>query len=148
MRYIQSQFANGSVISKKARLAISLLSALVFLGLVFLLCWLCRAIRIVYDQKAITLHCLLIMFFMTAWRQRKYMFFMEDRTDLDDQSKINSELQFFDLTTVAAATDNFSVANKLGKGGFGTVYKFGLFYFWYVFFLFSFNFVLKLKLRS
>ncbi|RXH68439.1 hypothetical protein DVH24_030772 [Malus domestica] len=120
---MRAQFANGSVISKKARLAISLLSALVFLGLVFLLCWLCRAIRIVYDQKAITLHCLLIMFFMTAWRQRKYMFFMEDRTDLDDQSKINSELQFFDLTTVVAATDNFSVANKLGKGGFGTVYK-------------------------
>ena len=51
------------------------------------------------------------------------MFFMEDRTDLDDQRKINSELQFFDLTTVAAATDNFSVANKLGKGGFGSVYK-------------------------
>ncbi|XP_050136931.1 G-type lectin S-receptor-like serine/threonine-protein kinase At1g11410 [Malus sylvestris] len=99
-----AQFANGSVISKKARLAISLLSALVFLGLVFLLCWLVR-------RKS------------KAWRQRKYMFFMEDRTDLDDQSKINSELQFFDLTTVAAATDNFSVANKLGKGGFGTVYK-------------------------
>ncbi|KAB2627164.1 G-type lectin S-receptor-like serine/threonine-protein kinase [Pyrus ussuriensis x Pyrus communis] len=60
---------------------------------------------------------------VTLGRQRKNMFFMEDRTDLDDQSKINSELQFFDQTTVAAATDNFSVANKLGKGGFGSVYK-------------------------
>ncbi|KAB2601097.1 G-type lectin S-receptor-like serine/threonine-protein kinase [Pyrus ussuriensis x Pyrus communis] len=60
---------------------------------------------------------------VTLGRQRKYMFFMEDRTDLDDQSKINSELQFFDQTTVAAATDNFSVANKLGTGGFGSVYK-------------------------
>ncbi|XP_068322417.1 G-type lectin S-receptor-like serine/threonine-protein kinase RKS1 isoform X3 [Pyrus communis] len=99
-----AQFANGSVISKKARLGISLLSALVFLGLVFLLCWLVR-------RKS------------KAGRQRKYMFFMEERTDLDDQSKINSELQFFDRTTVAAATDNFSVANKLGKGGFGSVYK-------------------------
>ncbi|XP_009355003.2 G-type lectin S-receptor-like serine/threonine-protein kinase RKS1 isoform X1 [Pyrus x bretschneideri] len=99
-----AQFANGSVISKKARLAISLLSALAFLGLVFLLCWLVR-------RKS------------KAGRQRKNMFFMEDRTDLDDQSKINSELQFFDQTTVAAATDNFSVANKLGKGGFGSVYK-------------------------
>ncbi|XP_068322416.1 G-type lectin S-receptor-like serine/threonine-protein kinase RKS1 isoform X2 [Pyrus communis] len=98
-----AQFANGSVISKKARLGISLLSALVFLGLVFLLCWLVRR--------------------KSKGRQRKYMFFMEERTDLDDQSKINSELQFFDRTTVAAATDNFSVANKLGKGGFGSVYK-------------------------
>ncbi|CAN6552909.1 unnamed protein product [Malus baccata var. baccata] len=47
------------------------------------------------------------------------MFFMEDRTDLDDQSEINSELPFFDLKTIAAATDNFSVANKLGKGDMG-----------------------------
>ncbi|XP_048447036.1 G-type lectin S-receptor-like serine/threonine-protein kinase RKS1 isoform X2 [Pyrus x bretschneideri] len=98
-----AQFANGSVISKKARLGISLLSALVFLGLVFLLCWLVKR--------------------KSKGRQRKYMLFMEDRTDLNDQSKINSELQFFDRTTVAAATDNFSVANKLGKGGFGSVYK-------------------------
>ncbi|RXH86037.1 hypothetical protein DVH24_017090 [Malus domestica] len=40
-----AQFANGSVISKKARLAISLVSALVFLVLVFLLCWLIRRKR-------------------------------------------------------------------------------------------------------
>ncbi|XP_068324738.1 G-type lectin S-receptor-like serine/threonine-protein kinase RKS1 [Pyrus communis] len=98
-----AQFANGSLISKKAGLAISLVSAIVFLVLVFLLCWLIRRKR--------------------KGRQRKKKFFMEDRTDLDDQSEINSELPFFDLTTIAAATDNFSVANKLGKGGFGSVYK-------------------------
>ncbi|XP_050108995.1 G-type lectin S-receptor-like serine/threonine-protein kinase RKS1 isoform X11 [Malus sylvestris] len=98
-----AQFANGSVIGKKARLAISLVSALVFLVLVFLSCWLVRRKR--------------------KGRQRKNTFFMEDRTDLDDQSNINSELPFFDLTTIAAATGNFSVANKLGKGGFGSVYK-------------------------
>ncbi|KAB2601096.1 G-type lectin S-receptor-like serine/threonine-protein kinase [Pyrus ussuriensis x Pyrus communis] len=56
-------------------------------------------------------------------RQRKNMCFMEDRIDLDDQSNINSELPFFDRTTIVAATGNFSVANKLGKGGFGSVYK-------------------------
>ncbi|XP_050108989.1 G-type lectin S-receptor-like serine/threonine-protein kinase RKS1 isoform X5 [Malus sylvestris] len=99
-----AQFANDSVISKKARLAISLLSGLVFLGLVFLVWLLVR-------RKS------------KAGRQRKNTFFMEDRTDLDDQSNINSELPFFDLTTIAAATGNFSVANKLGKGGFGSVYK-------------------------
>ncbi|KAG7591284.1 PAN/Apple domain [Arabidopsis thaliana x Arabidopsis arenosa] len=30
---------------------------------------------------------------------------------------------FFEMHTIQAATDNFSVSNKLGQGGFGTVYK-------------------------
>ncbi|MCD7463255.1 hypothetical protein HAX54_050214 [Datura stramonium] len=37
--------------------------------------------------------------------------------------KVELELPFFDLATVAHATDNFSVNNKLGEGGFGPVYK-------------------------
>ena len=40
-----------------------------------------------------------------------------------DETRINPDLPFFDLTTVAAATNNFSTENKLGKGGFGSVYK-------------------------
>lgn len=32
-------------------------------------------------------------------------------------------LSSFDLSTVKAATNNFSVGNKLGEGGFGIVYK-------------------------
>ncbi|KAF7842158.1 G-type lectin S-receptor-like serine/threonine-protein kinase [Senna tora] len=35
----------------------------------------------------------------------------------------NSDLPFFELSDVAAATDHFSNANKLGQGGFGSVYK-------------------------
>ncbi|XP_019707010.2 receptor-like serine/threonine-protein kinase SD1-8 isoform X1 [Elaeis guineensis] len=33
------------------------------------------------------------------------------------------ELPLFDLGTIAAATNNFSIQNKLGEGGFGPVYK-------------------------
>lgn len=33
------------------------------------------------------------------------------------------DLPFMDLNTIRAATDNFSDSNKLGQGGFGTVYK-------------------------
>uniref|UniRef100_A0A2N9F8P9 non-specific serine/threonine protein kinase n=1 Tax=Fagus sylvatica TaxID=28930 RepID=A0A2N9F8P9_FAGSY len=33
------------------------------------------------------------------------------------------ELPFLDLSTIASATDNFAMNNKLGEGGFGPVYK-------------------------
>lgn len=33
------------------------------------------------------------------------------------------ELPMFDFSVIAMATDNFSSANKLGQGGFGSVYK-------------------------
>ncbi|CAK9186704.1 unnamed protein product [Ilex paraguariensis] len=39
-----------------------------------------------------------------------------------NESGTNSDLQFFDLSTIVAATD-FSLINKLGQGGFGMVYK-------------------------
>lgn len=33
------------------------------------------------------------------------------------------ELPLFDLATIATATNNFSIKNMLGEGGFGPVYK-------------------------
>ncbi|CAN4116643.1 unnamed protein product [Withania somnifera] len=35
----------------------------------------------------------------------------------------NVDLLIFDLSTITSATDDFSDANKLGEGGFGSVYK-------------------------
>ncbi|XP_042520164.1 receptor-like serine/threonine-protein kinase SD1-8 [Macadamia integrifolia] len=40
----------------------------------------------------------------------------------DECNKDDLELPLFDFATIAFATDNFDEANKLGKGGFGTVY--------------------------
>ncbi|XWS51979.1 hypothetical protein CRYUN_Cryun11dG0028200 [Craigia yunnanensis] len=37
--------------------------------------------------------------------------------------KEDLELPSFDLATIVCATDNFSTENKLGEGGFGSVYK-------------------------
>ena len=44
-----------------------------------------------------------------------------------DESELVSDesLAFFDLVTLQDATNNFSDDNKLGKGGFGVVYKVG-----------------------
>ena len=44
------------------------------------------------------------------------------RTD-PDESRLKSDLPFFDLSTISAATKNFSDSNRLGEGGFGPVYK-------------------------
>ncbi|KAL9297888.1 hypothetical protein ACSQ67_023784 [Phaseolus vulgaris] len=41
----------------------------------------------------------------------------------DDGGQENLELPFFDLATISNATNNFSIDNKLGEGGFGPVYK-------------------------
>ncbi|XP_061337975.1 G-type lectin S-receptor-like serine/threonine-protein kinase At4g27290 isoform X2 [Gastrolobium bilobum] len=44
-----------------------------------------------------------------------------------DQNRGGSEddldLPFLDLSTIVTATDNFSIKNKIGEGGFGPVYK-------------------------
>ncbi|KAM3731395.1 hypothetical protein ACB098_12G160600 [Castanea mollissima] len=46
------------------------------------------------------------------------------RRDLDGTIRnSNSNLPLFNLRTIIAATENFSIANKLGQGGFGPVYK-------------------------
>nr|POF09665.1 g-type lectin s-receptor-like serine/threonine-protein kinase [Quercus suber] len=51
---------------------------------------------------------------------------MENNVMIDQNIEGQSEdleVPFFNLTTIAIATDNFSINNKLGEGGFGIVYK-------------------------
>ncbi|XP_040363236.1 G-type lectin S-receptor-like serine/threonine-protein kinase At1g11410 [Rosa chinensis] len=110
-----AQYAkSGGSLSKKARLAISLGSAVIVFFLLLTLYWLVR------------------MKMKGKRRQNKYSFkltggstYFEEAIGglaLDD-SRINSELLLFHLNTLATATNNFSIENKLGEGGFGSVYK-------------------------
>ncbi|KAL5730899.1 non-specific serine/threonine protein kinase [Ranunculus cassubicifolius] len=49
----------------------------------------------------------------------KYLvMFADDEDDIE-----NEESQQYDLNLIKTATDDFSAANKLGQGGFGSVYK-------------------------
>ncbi|XP_059639411.1 G-type lectin S-receptor-like serine/threonine-protein kinase SD1-1 [Cornus florida] len=43
--------------------------------------------------------------------------------EIQSRGEENLELPIFDMVTVAEATHNFSHSNKIGEGGFGTVYK-------------------------
>lgn len=42
--------------------------------------------------------------------------------EIDGRQKEDLELPHFEFTAVANATNNFSINNKLGEGGYGPVY--------------------------
>ncbi|XP_011007635.1 PREDICTED: cysteine-rich receptor-like protein kinase 10 [Populus euphratica] len=68
---------------------------------------------------------LLSMCFCFLRRARKIRDYVPEN---DDGNEITTEESLqFDLSTVEAATNNFSADNKLGEGGFGEVYKGTLF---------------------
>jgi len=48
----------------------------------------------------------------------------ENITNIAESTKEDDmELPLFDLVAIEEATNNFSIENKLGEGGFGPVYK-------------------------
>ncbi|KAI3773795.1 hypothetical protein L1987_48328 [Smallanthus sonchifolius] len=51
--------------------------------------------------------------------RRMRLFYMYVRTD----KYINTELHYFTFQSISSATNNFSSTNKLGKGGYGEVFK-------------------------
>lgn len=71
----------------------------------------------------------LLIFFLLYWMHQRKKREMEEEAERSlwtkdaDESDSSSDLPFFTLNEIAAATDNFSLANKLGEGGFGSVYK-------------------------
>ncbi|KAK8706109.1 hypothetical protein V6N13_049686 [Hibiscus sabdariffa] len=86
----------------KVKLAIILATLIApFLGFLLVFCYICRSRRKLKDQ-------------------------VEDKNLSDKENKDENEdmeLAVFEFGTIAQATDSFSFRNKLGEGGFGTVYK-------------------------
>ncbi|KAM3749533.1 hypothetical protein ACB098_05G192800 [Castanea mollissima] len=56
------------------------------------------------------------------WRRAESLH-SSHRDFTEETQEEDLELPLFDLETVSAATDNFSLKNKIGQGGFGPVYK-------------------------
>ena len=52
-----------------------------------------------------------------------YPFVAEVQEEEEDKIDITTEQLQFDFNTIRIATNDFSDSNKLGKGGFGFVYK-------------------------
>ncbi|XP_071732903.1 G-type lectin S-receptor-like serine/threonine-protein kinase At4g27290 isoform X2 [Rutidosis leptorrhynchoides] len=59
----------------------------------------------------------------TYMKRRGHTRYMFDDKKTSMRMELLDNLQFFNLTEVARATDNFNVSNKIGEGGFGPVYK-------------------------
>ncbi|KAF8411266.1 hypothetical protein HHK36_003813 [Tetracentron sinense] len=75
---------------------------------------------------AILVVCIVVGFFLLV--SYGYCFLKKmGKTEGMMENERRHQLQFYDLSIVVAATDNFSLANKLGQGGFGPVYKGRLF---------------------
>lgn len=69
-------------------------------------------------------------FFLTSFPQFLNYFFLSNFISSilltghgDDEEMRSPETLQYDLGTLRAATNNFAEENKLGKGGFGPVYK-------------------------
>ncbi|XP_028959068.1 G-type lectin S-receptor-like serine/threonine-protein kinase RKS1 isoform X3 [Malus domestica] len=63
---------------------------------------------------------LVLIVALACWRIRKKR---KTKAVEIEETRRHPELQFFHLRTIIAATNNFSPVQKLGQGGFGTVYK-------------------------
>uniref|UniRef100_A0A1J3G4N3 Cysteine-rich receptor-like protein kinase 11 n=2 Tax=Noccaea caerulescens TaxID=107243 RepID=A0A1J3G4N3_NOCCA len=59
---------------------------------------------------------------LVFWRRRKSNQITKFKSFADDDIT-NTQPRQFDFKTLNAATDNFSPKNKIGRGGFGVVYK-------------------------
>ncbi|KAJ6846616.1 receptor-like serine/threonine-protein kinase SD1-8 [Iris pallida] len=60
--------------------------------------------------------------FVLKTRRKKRVKISNTAYNYQDADGKDLELPLFDLTTIVAATDNFSASNKLGEGGFGPVF--------------------------
>ncbi|KAI3721396.1 hypothetical protein L2E82_32406 [Cichorium intybus] len=88
-----------------------------------------QLLTIVLPILAVLVGLSVVLYAISIKRKRSYMknrgrrVQSIDRQYSTDVEKEDLELNFLSLSIIAKATNNFSVDNKLGEGGFGPVYK-------------------------
>ncbi|XP_052307803.1 G-type lectin S-receptor-like serine/threonine-protein kinase RKS1 isoform X2 [Populus trichocarpa] len=111
-----AKYEKSGPLANKGIQAILIVSVGVTLFLIiFLVCWFVKKRRKARDRKRRNEFPLSLTSRSNSWRDLPIKEFEEGTT--------SSDLPLFDLSVMAAATNNFSDANKLGEGGFGSVYK-------------------------
>ncbi|CAL5341836.1 unnamed protein product [Camellia sinensis] len=75
---------------------------------------------------------LCLSLFLYVWKKKKHKqlkrkvimgYISKQNYSNSESQKEDFQLPLFDFATIVNATDNFSINNKLGEGGFGLVYK-------------------------
>ncbi|XP_073267892.1 G-type lectin S-receptor-like serine/threonine-protein kinase At4g27290 isoform X2 [Populus alba] len=67
--------------------------------------------------------CIGLCLVLYVWKKKQQKNSNLQRRSNNKDLKEELELPFFNMDELACATNNFSVSNKLGEGGFGPVYK-------------------------
>ncbi|XP_054822087.1 cysteine-rich receptor-like protein kinase 10 isoform X2 [Prosopis cineraria] len=81
-----------------------------------------RTVTIVVVPLGVFIALLILICIYFAVRESKRTVEIDQPEANDDEIKPIESMQF-NFNTIRLATDNFSVVNKLGQGGFGSVYK-------------------------
>ncbi|KAH9803153.1 Receptor-like serine/threonine-protein kinase SD1-8 [Citrus sinensis] len=80
-------------------------------------------IVVIVVPTAALLAAVLIAGYLIHKSRRNIVEKTENKRETDQVQNMDLQLPLFELATIANATDNFSINNKLGEGGFGPVYK-------------------------
>ncbi|GAY53022.1 hypothetical protein CUMW_146270, partial [Citrus unshiu] len=80
-------------------------------------------IVVIVVPTAALLAAVLIAGYLIHKSRRNIVEKTENNRETDQVQNMDLELPLFELATIANATSNFSINNKLGEGGFGPVYK-------------------------